>query len=273
MKEEYPILFTGNMVRAILAGKKSQTRRIIPNQEWNNSGDLKIYLPNDVRGDIIYQNLRAKAGVHKAYVNPHGAVSVRLEDGKILGIKPHEFQWIAPRYGKVGGRLWVREMWCSNERPLIGYAADSRCGAWINDGDGGRIFLSHGYILEAPGYIKTVNNLKYAPTFGLKKYGGKWRPSIFMPRWACRITLEITDLRIQRLNDISEEDAKAEGVTLEKCTHPDCQSGNTRCACDSYRGAFCIGWDSINAKRGFSWGSNPWVWCISFKRINEEKFV
>lgn len=87
--------------------------------------------------------------------------------------------------------------------------------------------------------------------------GCPWRPSIFMPRWASRITLEIVSVRVERLNDISEEDAMAEGVT-----RPPYYS-----AAPHYQIWFRNLWDSINAKRGYSWDSNPWVWVIEFKRV------
>jgi hypothetical protein len=99
----------------------------------------------------------------------------------------------------------------------------------------------------------------------------KWRPSIFMIRWASRIQLEITEIYFQRLQEISEGDAKAEGVSLTPCTHPECvatrkQTGKDPCASGSYIGAFAVGWDSINGKRA-PWASNPWVWVVSFRRV------
>jgi hypothetical protein len=81
-----------------------------------------------------------------------------------------------------------------------------------------------------------------------------------MPRWASRITLEITDIRVERLQDITEEDAEAEGSKLDGGTAPE--------ICYTYRYGFSKLWDSLNAKRGFSWESNPWVWVIGFKEAN-----
>jgi hypothetical protein len=163
-------------------------------------------------------------------------------------------------YGIIGDQLWVRETWCSPERPIVGYAADSQCGAWISDGEGGKIWLAHGYLLQAPSYQEVVKNLKYAPTFGIQKYGGKWRPSIFMPRWASRIQLEVLGIRVQRLQEISEEDALAEGVYGDESPYG--QATPIMC--------FKAGWDKINGKRG-SWESNPWVWVVEFKQIKGEK--
>ncbi|MBU9388980.1 hypothetical protein KTE71_15765, partial [Burkholderia multivorans] len=92
----------------------------------------------------------------------------------------------------------------------------------------------------------------------------EWRPSIHMPRAAARITLEITGVRVERLQSISESDARAEGVTIEE--------HHTRGYCaGAYRPpsirAFHDLWDSLNAARGHGWDVNPWVWAIEFRRI------
>ena len=89
----------------------------------------------------------------------------------------------------------------------------------------------------------------------------RWRPSIFMPRWASRITVEVTEVRVQRVQGITAEDAIAEGVNEENVyceKHP-------RAVC-----AYALLWDHINEKRGFGWDVNPWVWAVSFKRVKEE---
>jgi len=120
-------------------------------------------------------------------------------------------------YGQIGQRLWVRETWANDPetggKPLL-YKAD----------------------------------MTWEPESYFKQDGGKWRPSIFMPRWASRITLEITEVRVAKLNDMTENDAHAEGV-------------------DNLV-TFMLLWDSLNAKRGYGWTSNPFVWCISFRRVN-----
>jgi len=96
-----------------------------------------------------------------------------------------------------------------------------------------------------------------------------WRPSIFMPRWASRITLNITEVRAERLQDISEEDAIAEGVTgPHDVWYPAFRvPGDSKPRYSSAKSAFTDLWDSINAKRGFGWDTNPWVWAISFERV------
>ncbi len=137
-------------------------------------------------------------------------------------------------YGQVGDRLWVRETFCEHTTGGVIYRADEE------------------------------------PCEGVYSYH-KWKPSIFMPRWASRITLEITEVRVERLQEISDEDAIAEGIER----HTD--SGNNifwfEVASD-YHGstqsvtaieAFGKLWDSLNAKRGYPWSGNWWVWVISFK--------
>lgn len=104
--------------------------------------------------------------------------------------------------------------------------------------------------------------------------GIKWRPSIHMPRWASRIQLEITDIRVERLSDISEEDAKAEGVKYDFLNSGPPKHGRFNCEgeykpafgeFDPYRFEFSLLWEAINGKG--SWAENPWVWVIIFKRI------
>jgi hypothetical protein len=105
----------------------------------------------------------------------------------------------------------------------------------------------------------------------------KWKPSIYMPRDAARIFLKVTDVRVERVQDITEEDAKAEGVILncEYLMNKGCSRGcvdnhnPTECGVDRHKIMFKELWDDIRAKRGYSWDSNPWVWIISFERVEE----
>ena len=91
----------------------------------------------------------------------------------------------------------------------------------------------------------------------------KWKPSIFMPRWASRILLEITEVRTERLQTITPEDCKAEGINLDTDPFP------TINAPDKYLRCFQTLWDSLNTKKGYGWEKNPWCWCLSFKRIEQ----
>lgn len=129
-------------------------------------------------------------------------------------------------YGVPGDRLWVRETWYARNyggKPCsrVDYAAD------------------------------------YARPDFLKENGSKKHPSIFMPRWASRIALEIVKVRVEHVQDISEADAVAEGFS-DNGAH-----GSAHCTA---RYGFHCKWDSLNAKRGFAWDENPWVWCIEFRK-------
>lgn len=100
----------------------------------------------------------------------------------------------------------------------------------------------------------------------------KWKPSIHMPRWASRITLEVTDVRVERVQDISEQDALAEGVDMETehgslCINIEDASYSSNLVYGSaIKTVFRKLWDSINLKRGYGWDINPWVWVVEFKR-------
>lgn len=141
------------------------------------------------------------------------------------------FEPIPCPYGMPGDRLWVRETHIAFDVGRVHYRADS-----ISDRKGDR------------------------------EYGVTWPPSIHMPRWASRITLEITGARVERLQDISEEDARAEGVDFDPGEGgfffvP----GQGGCSADTAVGSYRLLWESINGSG--SWDANPWVWAIQFKRV------
>lgn len=123
---------------------------------------------------------------------------------------------------------------------------------------GARIVYAAGGEMDVTGAGKTNPAIEQWLAHYRPKKG--WRPSRFMPRWASRLLLEVLSVRVERVQDISEDDARAEGVTLH---------GVTRNA-DDYRVAFREVWDSINAKRGFGWGVNPWVFAVGFKVLPGE---
>ena len=200
--KERPILFNGPMVRAILEGCKTQTRREIKNNPLLNAGftDEFILLPGNA----------------SAFVCP---------------------------FGVVGDRLWVKET--SIIAPK--YFNDGKdCNARDEEG-----------VPRIVQYLATNPNRDAANDYHLKV-----SPSIFMFRWASRITLEITDVRVQRLQEIAPADAKCEG-DHERSGMPEFYSRGELCHVDWFHYL----WDSINAKRGFGWAVNPWVWAITFRRI------
>jgi hypothetical protein len=225
------------MVRAILEGRKTQTRRIVKR------------IPCDCGFDWQPEEMCA--------TTPEGYQTAGHSGKLWCGCCADDF--VRCPYGQPGDRLWVREKWCSEQKNIVGYAADAECGAWIGDGGGGRFWIHHGYIIESDAYRKCFK--EPARTFSLSTYGGRWRPSIHMPRWASRITLEITGVRVERLQEISEEDAIAEGSQIPIDQLPK----TCRQAVFSERDQFAKIWESINGKK-HPWESNPWVWVIQFRR-------
>lgn len=206
-RKEKPIIFSGPMVRAILEGRKTQTRRVIKKKYENTDlvirtdkyGTRLIERQNDAPEDI-------------AYTTPEGVTITRRH---LIAVREVE-----PPYRR-GDVLWVRETWNKNPVPT-GWPYDYRA---------------------TPEY----NNYDDWET---------WRPSIFMPRDAARILLMVKDVRAERLNDISEKDAKAEGM-----------APITNNCGDMHRTLFARLWDKLNAKWGYDWNSDPWVWVITFERL------
>jgi hypothetical protein len=201
--KERPILMSAPMVRALLEGRKTQTRRVLkPHPEWVKDGVM------------FWKNKAAMIHMH------------------------------ACPYGQLGDRLWVRETgWERPERTpkMMREGADT----W------------EAYYYDADGWSAQDHA-------DFKAWGFKRRPSIHMPRWASRILLELTDIRVERLQDISEEDAKAEGVSFGNIT--DQATGEIDCdAIEAYETL----WESINGPG--SWDKNPWVWVISFKKVSHEE--
>jgi hypothetical protein len=231
---EKPIIFSGPMVRAILDGKKTQTRRVVKPQP----GALVI-----------------NAGKVSAHAKPAWRWETQHEQV--------EAPFACP-YGKPGDTMWVRETcdFCAGDEFVP--VADRRI-------------------------VYRADDEQAKPTTF-----GRWCSPIHMPRWASRLSLRITDVRVERLQEISEEDAKAEGVEPLDSDAPESRGpddfdyalcGNcgglrlytafrdggampdTDCGqCDTHAKRFQWAWHSINGKRA-PWASNPWVWVVSFERI------
>lgn len=223
-----PILFSAPMVRALLDGRKTQTRRIINFPGVERVVDFVPVATDRQTGAKIFE-MRGNAGKHLS--RPAGKYIV-------------EYHWW-PRLA-VGDRLWVRETLRSNDNDQgarwYGYAADG-ADVW-----------------PMTEWHKTRDSI----------------PSIHMPRWASRITLLVSEVRVQRLQSISEEDAIAEGVEPYSGIDADC-SGYLNYRNDSADGrwlsgygSFCTLWDSINADRDngwYSWANNPWVTATTFEVV------
>ena len=216
-KTERPILFNAEMVNAILAGRKTQTRRVVKPQPTTC---------NDDRGGHWWPSNAVQSMVH---------IENELQDydgnwgGLIETCNP---------FGEIGDRLWVRETHALI--PSTAYRA-SDVQQVINPDDN-----------------ETASIFKAG--FSLSQSGFKWKPSIHMPRWACRIVLEITKIRIERLQDITKEDAKAEG--FDYSTHPSAiKMGYAVGARTNFRHT----WEEIYGTT--SWNQNPWVWVVEFKVV------
>ena len=189
---ERPIIFSAPMVRAILAGAKTQTRRVAKLKPWHQIEERDDGTP----WPWMYDDDRASD------------------------------HWVPCPHGQPGDRLWVRECWGFEKRTE----------------DDPRLEPVATYRVDDAEHIFPVN---------------RWRPSIHMPRHLSRITLEITGVRVERLQDISEADTVAEGIPAGEVS-PD----------DAGRFAYRVLWESLHGPN--SWDANPWVWVIEFKRLNQK---
>jgi hypothetical protein len=232
-----PILFSAPMVRALLDGSKTQTRRVV-----KQDGIAAIeYLGGQCDNEPITtddfsiewsESYDEDGGKRKKY---RAQWCVRSADYPEEGVLP-----IGSAYGQPGDRLWVRETW---QGPIL----DCEEHEVQFREDGPEAFKKPGFCA-----YRATDKLDAIDADG-KELG--WRPSIFMPRWVSRITLEITGVRIERLQDISDADAIAEGIPRGGPENPD---GIERL---EYRTL----WEQINGPG--SWEANPWVWVIEFKRV------
>lgn len=244
---ERPILFSGPMVKAILEGRKTQTRRVVrPQPRPGRYGPNHPTMPSGVIGHTPGQ---FGDGDYCVWEPPSGSQ-------KISAIPWAESCWyrIEPEcpHGQPGDRIWVRET------HQFACGLDLKSAAEI-----GESAKDAGY-RRAWAPVRYVADGMTANSGCLPDFGGEWgkkRTSIFMPRWASRINLEITEVRVERLHEITESDANAEGVGPGYVPNA---SGSTSCV--GHRPMFVRRWDEINGKK-HPWVSNPWVFVISFRRL------
>lgn len=235
MNDQHPILFNGEMVRAVLAGRKTQTRRVIRPQP---------------SGAWAVPPVTVSAGRWTS----HGCMSD-----------------LRCPYGTPGDLLWVREAWqYLGSSWRVGEPYEKHRVRYLADDTRGEVKLSYPCTLP-PHQTKPKNYEsryldKYPADFEgreemawhdfLTDWWRKARPARFMPRWASRITLLVTGVRVERVQDITEADAIAGG----------CGFGHNY-GDGTARTGFAMLWDSINAKRGAGWDVNPWVWVVEFRPL------
>lgn len=223
---ERPLLFSDPMVRALLSGQKTQTRRVVKPQ------------PDGIHAGI-------------PFINGHGQGGTGTRD-----------RFIRCPYGQPGDRLWVREAWGYRgsaistawpgiQKLTIEYRADNQRAEYERPSNDDSGLPKQRPCRPDEDYIEDYYN-GY-----LTRYWKQWRPSIHMPRWACRLVLEIVSVRVERLQDITEGDAMAEGINWRDV--PDSHIGTVR------RQHFIELWESINGAE--SWAANPWCWVIEFRRV------
>jgi hypothetical protein len=224
MMKERPIIFSASMVRAILEGRKTQTRRPVKWPAWTNPSSH-------------WPPLVKKLGL------------AFYEDGRMVK------RFRCP-YGQPGDRLWVRETWAHYQTVNHARLSGGRAISEVSDGRAGYRADGHESIGDFRRHVELMGG---ASLEAIEINGDCWRPSIHMPRWASRLTLEVSGVRVERVRDISDEDVMAEGVEPDRCTdHPR----------GVYYTAFAPRWDAIYGKKpGQDWASNPWVWVVEFRRV------
>lgn len=200
------------MVRALLEGRKTQTRRIVKEPRWAQPGGLDMYFDDRL-------------------------CAIAKVSGCLADVEcPH---------GKPGDRLWVKETWTGTW--AVGLSDMHLCFA----ADGSERFVTAPIDYVLPKAAEKPQN---------------WVTPLFMPRWASRTTLDIAQVRVQRLQDITEEDAIAEGAEPWKFGPEQCLTSGERGAASPYRSGYACLWDEINADRA-TWKSNPRVWAITFPAV------
>ena len=251
---EKPILFNTEMVKAILEGRKTQTRRVIKdsfNGCWTNGG------PHPCPNNPVVVH---PGEVLKAFGEPDIVVDYTNVVEAMFHCSTMDKTARCP-YGKIGDQLWVRETFYAYGRWLHVFDPDELKYVWTFEDLTTERELSYRYEENPP---EIVNKKR-------KKDMARWykRPSIFMPRQAARILLEITNIRVKRVQEITGYAALAEGI---KGSLPYARS-MTQARIDyesrapGFISDFRTLWNSINEKRGFGWDINPWVWVVEFKRI------
>lgn len=241
--KERPINCRPHEVRAILDGRKTMFRQVLKRQPVQDRFKHHHWLVGDDEGIELYCT---GIGLERGIKFPYGNIGRRLWGRETFAVARFSLN---PEYGDPSYFEWEKEY--GDPYPHLG-----SCSALFYRADGED---------NLPGELTEEK--------GLWNREIKWRPSILMPRWASRILLEITNVKVERLQDISEEDAMAEGAIITD------YAGFNRYTFDSAKQPLCLSakeafinlWDSINGKNETKcWGANPFVWCIEFRRVEHE---
>lgn len=230
---ERPMLFSGELVRAILDGTKTQTRRPVKYEYGHGGHPRHPFAPHAAEKDNFVTHSGPYSSIKKELIWFYGWGNCR---------------WLKSPFGQPGGRIWVKEKHYVTE--LIGQGA-------------GNMFLSYQDEFETDDPESSEHRPWRHDLTPRVKFGP--RPSVHMPRWASRINLEITGVRVERLQDASKGDLVHEGW-------PDADEVATACKTmheyidDSVVEWFADAWDAIYAKQGLGWDANPWVWVVEFRR-------
>lgn len=284
--QERPIPFIGPMVRAIFEGRKTQTRLVVSDRNSQGNFRASELLIDDPRTCVDHGP--SPAGNPGDYLHAYvDALKIEAKRGWKRGDCDSEcIERLYPRW-MPGNRLWVKETWQMVDEDGEADASESlrsRLGATAPfKGIQGSRPITWRAVYRADGEAEHPN---YGPIV--------WRRSIHMPRWASRLTLEVVAVRVERLQEISEADAIAEGASrreiqghsagwsmdwsrvgqLSRFAGGIYQRGSEQPLTErdiclgSARMAFGSLWNSINAKRGHGWDANPWVWVIEFRRVD-----
>lgn len=233
MSKDIPMIFNDQMVRAILDGRKTQTRRIMKFQPENAELGLRRITDSSVAKEV-------------------GMYFWSLSDA--CGVKQRSKVFSCP-FGEVGDRIWVRETF---QGPLFDYDQKDEYSKDSSKFEKPEYCVYRADGKPAPEFLDADDNLRC-----------RWRPSIHMPRWASRIVLEITDVRVERLASISQEDAAREGLIKLPASGRYCLNQGDQYfggASHDAREVFSWLWESIYGED--SWKANPWVWVVEFKRVH-----
>lgn len=259
--KERPILFNGEMVRAVLEGRKTQTRRILKPKQI----PVLLEEPFDITSDEKARYMSEVQG------GRYGFAAFGETEKKCL---EHLVQCGGCPYGGIRNELWVKE-----SHYLYGY--------WVTNGETKTGKQKNSFAYQKEMGVRFPDNPPeniFTRKEGQRGRGWFKRNSLFMPRWASRTQLKITNVRVERVQDISDKDAKSEGascvVWYQPEGKPEGESQNlSEQAHDlvhpshgkkygiSYRNGFATLWDSINNKSGYGWEINPWVWVVDFEGL------